>query len=160
MEACKGPEVIFHQFTGKWTQVPDPRGIMKDGRPVMVDDQPIFASYPGHVRGPFKVIKPAKMKQVGGVWEMTDPGVVEYSNDIYEVTKPKGNGWSNQAIKSWHLDVNFGTEYMPRVAYVENGLLQKDAAQFGGTRNWFEFVEKPAETVGAGAEPTQKTKGK
>lgn len=158
MEACKGPEVIFHQFSGKYTQKPDPRGTMKDGRPVMVDDQPVFNSYPGHVRGPFKVIKPAKMNKQTG--ELIDAGVLEYGNDVYEVTKPNGNGWINHAIKSWHLDVNFGTDYMQRIAYVENGLLKQDAAQFGGTRNWFEFVEKPAELVGAGAEPTQKAKGK
>lgn len=140
----EAPKIKYHQFTGKFTQTPDPRDPKK-----MVDDKPIFAEYPGVVRGPFKILKPARMQQKNGVWECIDNGDLQYSNDVYEVTKAHGSGWQNRALKSWHLDVNFGTEYMPNIGYVEHALLKEDAMQFHGQRNYFEFVE--AELVGAGA---------
>ncbi len=164
----EAPKIRFHQFTGKYTQIPDPRP-PKQGEPAavvakMIDDKPIFNIYEGRLRGPFRVIKPARFVQKNGVNECIDNGTLEYTNDFYEITRPMGSGFRNQAIKSWHLDVNFGTEYMERWGYVEHGLLEADAKALHGNRNWFEFVEPevvaatPAPVIPVTEKPAQKGK--
>lgn len=144
-------KVIYHHFTGRYTE---------DKFPV-----PIFGHYPGYVRGPFKVIKPPTFKRVPGnpEPEVTGRGDLEYFPNQYFIMVPAGNKYVNLPREGWHLEVNVGTEFFPRMAYFEN--CNEKSHCRSPEASWFEFVkdEKPEpELAGAaGAGKTQQpSKGK
>lgn len=145
-----GPKIVYHQFSGKYTKVPDPRGATdpKTGqiRPP-VDDAPIFTEHTGFITGPFELIKPPVMeKQVDGTFKpKPGTGEIKYMPAILEITHPIGSGWRHAVKEAWHLEVNFGTEWMQHWCRIENAMLRKDVK---GDCSFFEYaVEDKADAT-------------
>jgi len=123
-------KVKYHHFTGRFTEEAAP--------------QPVFDTFDGYVRGPFKATKPPVLERLPGTQEVIvkHRGEAEYFPNKFEITVPQGNKYVNHPVEGWHLEVNVGTPIFERWMYVENAREKKYLRS--NTSSWFEFVKPSA----------------